>query len=72
MNNFKTLILILSLSFLNNCSQEQINEITEIDNSSNVSIKRVIDGDTVKDKKEVSYRLIGINSPERGKMVLVK
>ena len=68
MNNFKTLILILSLSFLNNCSQEQINEITEIDNSSNVSIKRVIDGDTVKDKKEVSYRLIGINSPERGKM----
>ena len=42
--------------------------VTEVDNIFNISIKRVIDGDTVKDKKEVSYRLIGINSPERGRM----
>ena len=67
-NNFKTLIFILSISLLYNCSKEKINETTEIDNTSDVSIKRVIDGDTVKDKNEISYRLIGINCPERGKM----
>ena len=68
LNNFKTLIFILSISLLYNCSEEKINESTEIDNTSDVSIKRVIDGDTVKDKNEISYRLIGINCPERGRM----
>ena len=67
-NNFKTLIFILLISLLYNCSEEKINETTEIDNTSDVSIKRVIDGDTVKDKNEISYRLIGINCPERGRM----
>ena len=65
-NNFKNLIFILLISLLYNCSEEKINETTEIDNTSDVSIKRVIDGDTVKDKNEISYRLIGINCPERG------
>ena len=68
MNNFKILIFLLLITLLYNCSDVKINETTEIENTSNVSIKRVIDGDTVKDKNEISYRLIGINSPERGRM----
>ncbi len=40
--------------------------IKQISNKEPIIVKRVIDGDTIVDINEIHYRLLGINTPEKG------
>jgi endonuclease YncB( thermonuclease family) len=46
--------------------------IKNFDNQETITVERVIDGDTIVDNNDLHYRLLGINTPERGEYLYLE